>query len=147
MEIHLPPEHDVDAWQVAIWNLPDDIVSRPQKLQFMLMLEGAFNNFDPFRVIEDLLRRRDLWQGVVMDRAFLLPDGAGLTRQRLCSDLIKLRDVGSRHWNVDTLFILTDSAHDAEWDRLTTTWEADEFGSIEAQRPRRRSAPTGCRAA
>jgi hypothetical protein len=131
METHLPTERDKDAWQVAIWNLADDQVSRPQKLQFMLMLEGQFNNFDPFRVVGDLLRRRELWRGVVMDRGYVLPDDARMGRSALHSDLIKLRDVESACWNVDTLFILTDSSRDAEWDQLMESWKADELSSIE----------------
>jgi hypothetical protein len=134
MEINLPAERDVDAWQVAIWNLPNDVVSRPQKLQFMLMLERRFNNFEPFVVVGDLLRRRDLWRGVVMDRACFVPaPGEDGREPQLVIDLIKLRDIGSGHWNVDTLFILTDSQRDAEWDRLMSTWSADEVGGIEGE--------------
>src|SRR5271166_5666770 len=108
MNVYLPTEQDVDAWQIHLWNLPDEQMSRAQKLQFMLMLEGAFNAFDPFVVIGGLLQNRDLWHGVVMDRAFYMPKDNCPTSSPLRTDLIKLRDIES-HWNVDSLFILTDA--------------------------------------
>src|SRR5947209_4933357 len=126
MELHLPVERNVDAWQVYVWNLPDDFVSRAQKLQLMQMLEGGFNQFDPFRVVGDLLRHRDLWRGVVMDRAHTQPPPVEGEPPDLVTNLIKLRDI-HQCWNVDSLFILTEPAKDAEWARVTEDWLADEI--------------------
>jgi hypothetical protein len=99
MTPHLPGSRDIEEWQVAVWNLPDDFVSRPQKLQFML-LQVAFNEFDPIQVVGDLLRNRSLWQGAVMTRAYsMLPDFTNLAP--LFTDLVGLRDI-DRVWNVDS---------------------------------------------
>jgi hypothetical protein len=132
MEIHLPAERDIDAWQIAVWNLADDFISRAQKLQFMQMLEARFNNFDPFTVVGDLLRRRDWWEGAVMDRAHLVPDPEEKSWWgRMVTDLIKLRDV-SHCWNVDHLFILADEKRSvAEWQDVVQAWNADEVQFIE----------------
>src|SRR5262245_66481879 len=89
----LPADRDADAWQLSIWNLPDDFVSRPQKLQLMLILEAAFNEFDPFVVVADLLKHRELWQGVVMDRGFLL-EGEGWRKWPCVSARSEERRVG-----------------------------------------------------
>src|SRR5436190_2436159 len=121
MNILLPTERDLDAWQVAVWNLPDDQLSRAQKLQFMLMLEARFNGFDPFVVVGDLFPHRDLWHGAVMDRAFYLPGDKSPPLSPLRTDLIKLRD-GERSWNVDTLFILTGGGKRERWQEVTKGW-------------------------
>jgi hypothetical protein len=132
VELHLPTERDVDAWQIAVWNLPDDLVSRPQKFQFMLMLDHRFNNFDPFMVVGDLLRRRDWWKGAVMERAHIVPDPEEKSWWgRMVTDLIKLRDI-SQCWNVDHLFILTDTTRtNADWQDVVQEWNADDVGFIE----------------
>ncbi len=127
MTIALPVERNIDVWQMHIWNLPDEVANRPQKLQFMQMLENAFNTFDPFRVIGDLLTHRHLWKGAVMDRAHVwYPDGPN-EPPRWETDLIKLRDIGRGVWNVDSLFILTETSHDAAWAAITENWLADLY--------------------
>jgi hypothetical protein len=130
MALQLPPDHDVHAWQMAIWNLPDDFVSRPQKLQLMLMLENPFNAFDPFRVVKDLLAHRDLWRGVVMDRGYIWEDEID-GHSDLRGDLIMLRDIEDGRWNTDTLFILTDGANKAGVRRLAKKWSADEVDCVD----------------
>ncbi len=132
MTVELPEEKDVDAWQVFLWNQPDQYLSRAEKLQFMLMLEGGFNGFDPFVVIRDLLKHRHLWHGAVMDRAFYLPTDHGPPLSPLRTDLIKLRDIEST-WNVDTLFILTDAGKRERWQEVTKDWAADEMHFIEGE--------------
>src|SRR6187431_3207522 len=102
MERQFPSGKTSDEWQVFLWNLPEEMLSRAQQLQLMLMIEGQFNAFDPFQVGTDLLRHRDLWDGVIMDRGFTLEDGPRITRWM--SDLIKFRDI-SRVWHVDNPFI------------------------------------------
>lgn len=132
MNISLPTERDLDTWQVFLWNLPDKQLSRAQKLQCMLMLEGRFNAFDPFVVVGDLLRHRDLWHGAVMDRAFYMPNDNSPPVSPLRTDLIKLRDI-ERTWNVDTLFILTDAGNRDRWRQVTQHWAADEMHFIEGE--------------
>lgn len=119
MKIAFPTGRDIDEWQVFLWNQPDDFLSRAQKLQLMLMLEANFNEFDPYIVVRDLLRHRDMWQGAVMDRS-------GVGGQ---PDLIKLRDIGET-WNVDTLYITTHES-EAEWESVLETWQADEITWLE----------------
>jgi hypothetical protein len=133
MELQFPTGQNLDEWQVWTWNLPDELLTRPQKLQFMLVLGHAFNNFDPFRVVPDLLKHRDLWQGVVMDRGFVWRDEGEQSISRLRSDLIKLRDIGRGFWNVDTLFILTRASHEGRWRELTAEWAADEVSFLEGE--------------
>jgi hypothetical protein len=131
MSFSPPQERSPDAWQIQIWNLPDDVLSRPQKLQFMLMLENCFNEFDPYRVVGDLLAHRGPWRGAIMDRAFPVSEDAQPARAHLHADLIKLRDIGDGHWNVDTLFLLTDAGHADELCRLAEDWSADEIYVID----------------
>jgi len=130
MDLPLPTERNVDTWQVYLWNLPEDVLSRAQKLQFMLMLEGEFNAFDPYLVVGDLLQHRDGWRGAVMDRGYLHPDDATQPPAHLRTDLIKLRDIQA-HWNVDTLFILTDPSNTDRLQALAENWVADEIGVVE----------------
>jgi hypothetical protein len=78
---------------------PPRTISKIQALQFELIKRSSFNNFDGVRVTRDLLRHRRLWCGVIMDR---LGNDA----------LIKLRDIGSNEWNVDTLYALSSRVDD-----------------------------------
>ena len=110
MPVLLPADRDRDAWQVALWNAPDDELSRPQKLELMQMLESGFNEFNPFTVVRDLLAHRDLWEGVVMCRL---------------DDLIYLRDISTCR-NVDTVYIAHDRRHTARLRSLAAGWQADE---------------------
>jgi len=132
MDRHLafPDLDDIEAWEVYLWNLPDDFLSRPQKLQFMLIAGKDFNAFESIPVLRDLLKHRALWDGVVMDRGFLDPRiGSGFLTW-LCTDLIKLRDIAGGYWNVDTLFILAPEANMAPLQKLTENWHADETDVI-----------------
>jgi hypothetical protein len=126
MQLTCPARRDADEWQIFLWDLPEDFLSRPQKLQLMLMLEAGFNAFDPYVVVRALREHRPLWTGVVMDRAFLCPDPRLPSWTHLRGDLIKLRDIGHGHWNVDALFILTSPEHEARWEKIITSWRADE---------------------
>ncbi len=128
MQLSFPTHGRPDDWQIFLWNLPDDFVSRPQKLVFMLMIEAAFNAFDPYRVVEDLLRHRDLWDGVVMERGFPFCTGADPLQLQFHGDLIALRDLGRGHWNVDTVYVLTTEDKEAAWQPLVQNWQADEIG-------------------
>ncbi len=135
MDLQLPTSRDRNEWQVWLWNLPDEFVTQPQKLQFMLMIEARFNSFDPFLVIGDLLRNRALWRGVVMDRGNLIPAGATGTPglSWLETDLIKLRDIGRGYWNVDTLFLLSEPSVADRLAELARNWHADEVGTIDGK--------------
>ncbi len=133
MQLTFPTSRDIDAWEVFLWNLPDDFVSRSQKLQFMLIVNAGFNAFEPMPVLRDLLEHRQLWDGVVMERGYLDPRDNLHFLTRLRSDLIKLRDISGGHWNVDTLFILAPEANIAPLQKLGENWHADEIGVISGE--------------
>lgn len=99
-------------------------LSTPQQLQFQLMREARFNEFNPAPVIDDLLANRELWSGAVMDRAgwFAVHRGGEPV------DLIKLRDIEAGYWNVDTLYILSSGKDDTRLELLAKGWQADEIG-------------------
>lgn len=128
MQLLFPKDKTVAAWEMFLWNLPDDFLSHPQKLQFMLMLDGQFNQFDPYLVIRDLLENRDQWIGVIMDRAFRHETKAGkYAIGKLVTDLIKLRDIASGYWNVDTVFLLVSETHAVAMEKLAQRWSADNI--------------------
>jgi hypothetical protein len=91
---------------------PPRTISKIQALQFELIRRSSFNNFDGVRVARDLLRHRRLWCGVIMDR---LGNDA----------LIKLRDIGSNEWNVDTLYVLSSRVDDRALSTLARGWQSD----------------------
>jgi hypothetical protein len=77
-----------------------------QAIQLELLRRTKFNTFDGEKVHASLLKHRDLWLAVLLDR----PGAADYSNERgglLISGLIKLRDLPSNIWNADTLFILT----------------------------------------
>jgi hypothetical protein len=128
MSIHLPNNQSVEEWQLAIWNADDKLLSRPQKLELMLIMDARFNQFDPFRVVGDLLANRHLWDGALMTRGYTAEDDAGKYKMtRLQSDLIALRDLPRGHWNVETLFITHQPENTVAITTLAGTWLADNI--------------------
>ena len=98
--------------------------NKVQKLQLKLIERASFNNFEGKKVVADLIEHKDLWRGVVMDRAGYSfreqPSGEVI-------DLIKLRDIEDDYWNVDTLYILTSGKDDTKLVSLAKSWGADEI--------------------
>jgi hypothetical protein len=144
MAIHLPTSRNRDDWQLALWNADDADVSRSQKLVFMLMLEAGFNNFDPFRVVGDLLRHRDLWEGVVMSNAFPMPHSASPQRTYLHGDLMDLRDIAGGRWHTDTVYLLHRPEHTAALTALAETWQADEIHTYSGEQAGGMLGAYGC---
>src|SRR4051812_26193705 len=71
-----------------------------QEIQLELIRRTRYNAFDGERVYAALVRHRELWEAVLMDRP-------GLSHGALsAAGLIKLRDLSDNYWNVDTLYIL-----------------------------------------
>src|SRR5581483_3470736 len=64
-----------------------------------------FNAFDGERIYASLMRHRDLWQAVLLDRPGV--PNYQKPRHLLTLGLIKLRDLDDNLWNADQLFILT----------------------------------------
>jgi hypothetical protein len=92
-----------------------------QEIQLELVRRTNFNAFEGEKIYTSLLKHRDLWLAVVLDRPGLGGDNL---------DLIKLRDLPRNIWNVSTLFILTKTHEQAEeLARIMTDegWEADEI--------------------
>ena len=94
-----------------------------QEIQLELLRRSCWNALDGERVYTSLLKHRDLWLAVLLDR----PGIANYAEPTslLMSGLIKLRDLPDDCWNADTLYILTTShtqaeelariAHDEDW--------------------------------
>jgi hypothetical protein len=76
-----------------------------QEIQLELLRRSSFNALDGERVVESLLRNRDLWLSLLLDRPGL-PNYAK-PRRLLTMSLIKLRDLPDNLWNADMLFVLT----------------------------------------
>ncbi|WP_024802047.1 hypothetical protein [Nocardia sp. BMG51109] len=99
-----------------------------QRIQLALIGRASFNSFDGPRVVAGLEKHQELWLATCMDRIGLhwrdepecLPSGS----------LIKLRDLHHNHWNVDTLFILTENPYNArKLARIAVDdhWHADDI--------------------
>lgn len=102
-----------------------------QELQFELIKKSSFNDFNGDLVVKSLQENKDLWQGVIMDRAgyCLHSDIFGNARENTGGEkisLIKLRDIKDGYWNVDTLYILAKEGKEKELEQLAKTWSADE---------------------
>ena len=101
-------------------------INRVQELQLELIKNMGFNSFNGDKVVKDLIRYKELWEGVIMDRE------VGLSKKDIkrdfisCIDLIKLRDISDDYWNVDTLFILSSRKDDEKLELLAKSWDADE---------------------
>jgi hypothetical protein len=105
-----------------------------QKLQFELMKLATFNGYDGERVVKSLEKHEDLWRGVVMDRADYCFHGKfGQNDDGEKIDLIKLRDIQSDCWNVDTVFVLPETGKEDELYKLAKRWGADEVDWIGGQ--------------
>ena len=95
-----------------------------QEIQLELIRRTRFNAMDGSRVYDSLIRQRELWLSVILDRQ-------GLARydkpqSLLIAGLIKLRDLSGNYWNADTLFILTNGADNAH--RLARLIEEEDWG-------------------
>jgi hypothetical protein len=103
-------------------------MNRVQEIQFELMKLASFNDFDGERVVEDLINFKELWRGAVMDRGYC--DFVSEPRFVSGINLIKLRDIDSDYWSVDTLFILPKPGKEDSLEELANTWKADEVGWV-----------------
>jgi hypothetical protein len=93
-----------------------------QDLQLELIRRTQRNALDGEVVVRSLMRKRELWTAVLLDRLYLwdqtslhLPIGG----------LIKLRDLPDNYWNADTLYILCESREAAT---KLMSMAADEWG-------------------
>jgi hypothetical protein len=76
-----------------------------QDIHLELMRRSSFNAFDGERVYQRLLKHRELWRAVLLDRSGTANYSKPGTL--LLGGLIKLRDLRHNIWNADTLFVLT----------------------------------------
>jgi hypothetical protein len=93
-------------------------LSKAQELQLELIKDASFNCFDGPRVVEDLLKHRDLWKGVMMTRDY--------------APLISLRDI-SICWNVDTLYLEPQEDREHELEKIVMAWNADELAWLDGE--------------
>jgi hypothetical protein len=78
-----------------------------QDIQLELLRRSCWNALDGERVYAGLMKHRELWLAVLLDRPGIA-DYAQPSRL-LMSGLIKLRDLPDNFWNADTLYILTET--------------------------------------
>jgi hypothetical protein len=106
-----------------------ELVSTPlgeadmQEIQLELIRRRQFNAFDGQRVVDCLMRHREFWDAVMMDRVAISHPGTLPTL-----GLMKLRDLPREVWNVDTLYILTPSKEAAE--RLAEVFNLRQWGGM-----------------
>jgi hypothetical protein len=102
-----------------------------QELQFELMKQSTFNEFDGERVVKSLQKHEDLWRGVIMDRSSYCFHGRlGDQEDGEKIDLIKLRDIEDNCWNVDTVYLLPQEGKEDEIYKVAKGWGADEVSWI-----------------
>ena len=94
-----------------------------QEIQLELIRRRHFHAFDGQRVADCLMKHRDLWESVMMDRLAISHPGSLPTL-----GLMKLRDFPRGEWNVDTLFILARTKADAE--RLAEILNKRQWGGM-----------------
>ena len=106
-----------------------------QEIQLELMRRRRFNQFNGPKIVASLRRHRALWQAVLMDRlGFVAEEGSPMNW-----GLIKLRDLPANHWNVDDLYILTETLEQArEFQRIAEEedWQADNVTLLENEQER-----------
>ena len=94
-----------------------------QDIQLELIRRTRFNAMDGERIVASLLRHRDLWLAVLLDRQGLPNYDEPVLL--LTAGLIKLRDLPQNLWNTDTLFILTRTREQAR--RLAQIVEEEDW--------------------
>jgi hypothetical protein len=94
-----------------------------QEIQIELIRRTDFNVFHGERVVAALTAHRDLWEAAMMDRICFSNPGRLPT-----AGLIKLRDLSSNYWNVDTLYILCPDAASAR--QLADIAETEDWGGM-----------------
>lgn len=101
----------------------------PQDIQFTLMRMASFNEFNGDLVADSLIEHSDLWTGFIMDRADYWYDRSNPDpNHEEPVDLIRLRDIASGYWNVDTLYLLAAEGKEEALELLARReWGADEI--------------------
>ena len=97
-----------------------------QDIQLELIRRSTFNTFDGERVCELLRRHRDIWRAVIFDRPGL-PDYTS-PGHLLIGGLIKLRDLEDNIWNVDTLYVMTNTTDQAR--ELAHAFDREDIGAM-----------------
>jgi hypothetical protein len=98
-----------------------------QDIQLELLRRTRFNDMDGEKVLASLMKHRNLWRAVLLDRPGVADHDS--FEHLLVSGLIKLRDLAKNIWNADTLYILTPTPVEArELARIAE--EQDWFGEV-----------------
>jgi hypothetical protein len=104
-----------------------------QEIQLELIRRRQFNQFDGAKIVASLRRHRRLWRAVLMDRLGFVD------HDRTHWGLIKLRDLPLNTWNVDDLYIMTDTLDQArEIERIAEQeqWLADNIDLVQDEAAR-----------
>lgn len=127
-------------------------INEVQRLNLRLIERASFNNMNGFQIVKDLISHMDLWESCLIDRESKTLVTSGNKRNlELNLNLIKLRDIESNYWNVDTLFILqkwqkNNKYKKATLRKLIKTWKPDDIeliGSDETNQLLGGIGPTG----
>lgn len=113
----------------------------PQQIQLELIRRQCFNAFNGPKIVASLLRHKNLWQAVLMDSLGHVSQDDDHSN----AGLIKLRDLPRNMWNVDRLFVLTDTLDQAqELERIANDdeWDADVVRVISEHDERMRALGT-----
>ena len=100
-----------------------------QEIHLELIRRTSFNAFDGGRVVDSLLRHRELWRSVLLWRVGVV--NYDRPRALPAMSMIPLRDLDANFWNADTLFLLAPNLPAAE--RLVALAEDQEWGGEPGQ--------------
>lgn len=107
-------------------------ITKAQNIQFQLMKNASFNEFNGDNVVALLKDNKDLWDSVVMQRT-------GCYEDKLTMDLIHLRDMETGFTNVDTVFIKATKGQEQKLYNLAkTSFKADEVDWLPSDEVSRR---------
>jgi len=100
-----------------------------QEIQLELLRSSSYNMMNGEQVVRDLMANRHLWKAVLFDR---LPIFSTDYSPFSSLWLVKLRDLPTNIWNVDSLVILSDSIEKLrELERIATDDATHWNGEIE----------------
>lgn len=87
--------------------------NKTQELQFLLMQNNSFHQFDGDRVVADLKRCHELWHGAILSRD--------------TCPLMMLRDIQYDQWNASVLYILATGKDNVKLRKIAKQWGASEI--------------------
>ena len=89
-------------------------INKAQEIMFDLIRLARFNNFEPDKILRDLINHKELWISVVIGNISE-------------TNLIVLRDIPRGHINLDKLYILCRKENVDKIAELANNWNPDEM--------------------